>query len=229
MSYVELDVVISFDVIDDDTSWRDYYLWHQLNLIHPYTIVLLDAWAVLHRGYHATCRGSLEMVGTNGCYLMADDHDLRLYNEIVQIILLCVSFDFANLHFVTHHTMHTKQVVQNRRRTYGTTKSSLSICERLIHPSVLSRLWGGWCWVRLLISSKQRKDVRNHYRKWRYGYATACWWWKVFVYTPLGMTQRFPFDEKGCYRTLWFYPKMIPDYKGLAGDPSDNIIGIALR
>jgi DNA polymerase-1 len=35
------------------------------------------------------------------------------------------------------------------------------------------------------------------------------------------------YDEKGVKERFGFGPTLLPDYKGLRGDPSDNIIGIA--
>ena len=35
------------------------------------------------------------------------------------------------------------------------------------------------------------------------------------------------YDEKGVVDRFGFFPELLPDYKGLRGDPSDNIIGIS--
>src|SRR3989344_3067392 len=51
---------------------------------------------------------------------------------------------------------------------------------------------------------------------------------KVQVYTlKKGITDTVIYDEKAVIERYGFGPKLIPDYKGLRGDPSDNIIGIA--
>lgn len=42
-----------------------------------------------------------------------------------------------------------------------------------------------------------------------------------------GLTDTVLYDEKAVKARFGFGPKMLPDYKGLRGDPSDNIIGIA--
>ena len=34
------------------------------------------------------------------------------------------------------------------------------------------------------------------------------------------------YDEKGVEEKYGFGPKLVPDYKGLRGDPSDNIPGV---
>jgi len=51
---------------------------------------------------------------------------------------------------------------------------------------------------------------------------------KVQVYTlKKGIKDTIIYDEKGVKERYGFGPKLLPDYKGLRGDPSDNIIGIA--
>ncbi len=51
---------------------------------------------------------------------------------------------------------------------------------------------------------------------------------KVRVYTlRKGIKDTVIYDEKGIIERFKFPPKYFPDYKGLRGDPSDNIIGIA--
>lgn len=50
---------------------------------------------------------------------------------------------------------------------------------------------------------------------------------KVRVYTlKKGIQDTIIYDEKGVLGRFGFLPKLLPDYKGLRGDPSDNIIGI---
>lgn len=51
---------------------------------------------------------------------------------------------------------------------------------------------------------------------------------KVRVYTlKKGLTDTTLYDEKAVKERFGFGPKLLPDYKGLRGDPSDNIPGIA--
>jgi DNA polymerase I len=50
---------------------------------------------------------------------------------------------------------------------------------------------------------------------------------RVQVYTlRKGIKDTILYDEKGVIERFGFVPKLLPDYKGLRGDPSDNIIGI---
>ncbi|MDQ5953081.1 MAG: polymerase, partial [Patescibacteria group bacterium] len=51
---------------------------------------------------------------------------------------------------------------------------------------------------------------------------------RVQVFTlKRGLTDTVLYDEKAVKERFGFGPKLLPDYKGLRGDPSDNIIGIA--
>lgn len=50
---------------------------------------------------------------------------------------------------------------------------------------------------------------------------------RVRVYTlKKGINETALYDEKAVLERFGFLPKMLPDWKGLRGDPSDNIIGI---
>jgi len=50
---------------------------------------------------------------------------------------------------------------------------------------------------------------------------------KVEVYTlKKGIKETILYDEKAVLERFGFEPSLLPDYKGLRGDPSDNIIGI---
>jgi len=50
---------------------------------------------------------------------------------------------------------------------------------------------------------------------------------KVQIFTlKKGITDTILYDEDGVIERFGFAPKLLPDYKGLRGDPSDNIIGI---
>ncbi|MFZ3011576.1 MAG: DNA polymerase [Minisyncoccia bacterium] len=50
---------------------------------------------------------------------------------------------------------------------------------------------------------------------------------KVQIYTlKKGINDTILYDEDAVVKRFGFKPKLLPDYKGLRGDPSDNIIGI---
>ncbi|MEK9181685.1 MAG: DNA polymerase [Patescibacteria group bacterium] len=50
---------------------------------------------------------------------------------------------------------------------------------------------------------------------------------KVQVYTlKKGINETILYDEEKVVERFGFKPKLLPDYKGLRGDPSDNIVGI---
>src|SRR6185295_18808501 len=50
---------------------------------------------------------------------------------------------------------------------------------------------------------------------------------KVRVYTlRKGLSDTITYDEEAVKTRFGFGPEFLPDYKGLRGDPSDNIIGV---
>ncbi len=50
---------------------------------------------------------------------------------------------------------------------------------------------------------------------------------RVLVYTlKRGLSETALYDEAKMTERFGFGPKLLPDYKGLAGDPSDNIVGV---
>ncbi len=50
---------------------------------------------------------------------------------------------------------------------------------------------------------------------------------EVLVYTlRKGIKDTVMYDEDGVVKRFGFVPKLLPDFKGLRGDPSDNIIGV---
>src|SRR5258706_12749791 len=49
---------------------------------------------------------------------------------------------------------------------------------------------------------------------------------KVFTLKK-GITDTIIYDEKAVIERFGFPPELVPDYKGLRGDPSDNIIGVS--
>src|SRR6185312_7073784 len=50
---------------------------------------------------------------------------------------------------------------------------------------------------------------------------------RVQVYTlRKGIKDTILYDEAGVVERFGFVPELLPDYKGLRGDPSDNIIGV---
>ena len=52
---------------------------------------------------------------------------------------------------------------------------------------------------------------------------------EVRVYTlKKGIKDTIIYDEKAVRDRFGFGPELIPDYKGLRGDPSDNIVGVKL-
>lgn len=194
---------------------------------HPYTIVLLDAHAVLHRGYHAMQGFATRDGRPTGAIYGLMTMVLRLYNEIKpDYIAAC--FDLPKPTF--RHTSYDAYKA-GRAKTEDALveqlKAAPSICERLSIPVYCHEGFEADDMLGTIVDQlKQRKDVRIIIASGDMDTLQLVDDEKVFVYTLKRGNDTALFDEKAVIERYGFGPKMIPDYKGLAGDPSDNIIGI---
>ncbi|MBP9782155.1 MAG: hypothetical protein KBC50_00265 [Candidatus Pacebacteria bacterium] len=194
---------------------------------HPYTIVLLDAHAVLHRGYHAMQGFATRDGRPTGAIYGLMTMVLRLYNEIKpDYIAAC--FDLPKPTF--RHTSYDAYKA-GRAKTEDALaeqlKAAPSICERLSIPVYCHEGFEADDMLGTIVDQlKQRKDVRIIIASGDMDTLQLVDDEKVFVYTLKRGNDTVLFDEKAVIERYGFGPKMIPDYKGLAGDPSDNIIGI---
>jgi DNA polymerase-1 len=194
---------------------------------HPYTIVLLDAHAVLHRGYHAMQGFATRDGRPTGAIYGLMTMVLRLYNEIKpDYIAAC--FDLLKPTF--RHTSYDAYKA-GRAKTEDALaeqlKAAPSICERLSIPVYCHEGFEADDMLGTIVDQlKQRKDVRIIIASGDMDTLQLVDDEKVFVYTLKRGNDTALFDEKAVIERYGFGPKMIPDYKGLAGDPSDNIIGI---
>ena len=194
---------------------------------HPYTIVLLDAHAVLHRGYHAMQGFATRDGRPTGAIYGLMTMVLRLYNEIKpDYIAAC--FDLPKPTF--RHTSYDAYKA-GRAKTEDALaeqlKAAPSICERLSIPVYCHEGFEADDMLGTIVDQlKQRKDVRIIIASGDMDTLQLVDDEKVFVYTLKRGNDTALFDEKAVIERYGFGPKMIPDYKGLAGDQSDNIIGI---
>jgi 5'-3' exonuclease len=77
------------------------------------------------------------------------------------------------------------------------------------------------------VAKDRKRTIRNYYRFWRYGHASVSQRKEVKVFTlRKGISDTVTYDEKAVRDRFGFGPELIPDYKGLRGDPSDNIPGV---
>lgn len=192
------------------------------------TLVLIDAHAVLHRSYHAMQGFATRDGRPTGALYGLVSMILKLEQEFnPEYIVAC--FDLPKPTF--RHTTHDGYKAGRAKAEDGLVeqlKIAPSVCERL-HVPVYScegfeadDLLGTICEqekgnkeLRVIIASGDMDTLQLVDDK------------KVQVYTLRKGNDAVLYDREGVIKRFSFTPEQIPDYKGLAGDSSDNIIGIA--
>ena len=191
------------------------------------TIVLLDAHAILHRGYHAMAgfatRDGKPTVALYGFITMV----LRIYEDIKpDYIAACFDLPkptFRHLSYDGYKAGRQKSddaLITQIQEAYA-------LCEALSIPIYKQE---GFEADDLLgtLSEQLKKDANTRV-------IIASGDMDTFqliddevvtVYTLKKANEAALFTEKSVVERFGFTPKYIPDYKGLAGDTSDNIIGI---
>ncbi len=192
------------------------------------TIVLLDAHAILHRGFHAmqgfATRDGRPTGALYGFLMMT----LRIYDEIKpDYIAAC--FDLPKPTF--RHTSY-EGYKAGRAKTDDALveqiKESRNLCETLKIPiyecegfeaddllGTLAEKLKKEKNTRIIIASGDMDTLQL--------VDDDC----VTVYTMKKGTEVALYNEDAVNERFGFGPELIPDYKGLRGDPSDNIIGIS--
>lgn len=192
------------------------------------TIVLLDAHAILHRGFHAmggfATRDGRPTGALYGFIMMT----LKIHEEIKpDYIAAC--FDLPKPTF--RHTSYEGYKA-------GRTKTDPSLVEQIIESRNLCKAlcipvyeYEGYEADDLLGTLaeqlKKEKDTRVIIASGDMDTLQLVDDDKVTVYTMRKGVDTILYNEKAVIERFGFGPERIPDYKGLAGDPSDNIIGIS--
>lgn len=192
------------------------------------TIVLLDAHAILHRGFHAMSGFATRDGRPTGALYSFIMMVLKIYEEIKpDYIAAC--FDLPKPTF--RHTSYDGYKA-GRAKTDDSLveqiKESYKLCEALSIPAYTCEgfeaddLLGTFA-ERL----KKEKNTRVIIASGDMDTLQLVDDDKVTVYTMRKGTETVLYNEKAVMDRFGFGPERIPDYKGLAGDPSDNIIGIS--
>jgi DNA polymerase-1 len=192
-------------------------------------LVLLDAHAIIHRAYHAlpdfaTSKG--EPTGAlYGLVLMI----LKIVSDLKpNYIIAC--FDLPK-------PTYRHEVYEGYKAGRAKTDDALSVqlekargvCEALNIPiyskdgfeadDMLGTIVENISDLDIVIASGDMDTMQLVSDKHNGG--------SVCVYTlKKGVSDTVIYDEKAVFDRFGFAPKFLPDYKGLRGDPSDNIVGI---
>src|SRR3989344_2225425 len=193
------------------------------------TLILLDTHAILHRAYHAL-PGFISSSGepTGGTYglvamLMKIIKDLK-----PDYIAGC--FDLPQPTF-RHEAYEAYK--QGRAKTEDDLvhqiKRARDVFAALAIPSYeLSGFEADDLLATIVEKMKDRKDLRIIIASGDMDTLQLVDDDRVLVYTlKKGLNHTILYNEKAVVARFGFKPKLLPDYKGLRGDPSDNIVGIS--
>ncbi len=192
-------------------------------------IVLLDSHAIIHRAYHALP----DFASTKG------EPTGALYG--LSSMLLRIIGDFKPDHIIACFDLPEKTFRHEAYKEYkaGRRKADPALVAQLIRARDLFTAFGIPIYdkpgfeaddmlgtiveqlkndpeVEIVIASGDMDTLQLVDKK------------KVQVFTlKKGINDTILYDEAAVLARFGFLPKLLPDYKGLRGDPSDNIIGIA--
>lgn len=191
------------------------------------TIVLLDAHAILHRGYHAMAHFATRDGKPTGALYGFITMVLKIYEDIKpDQIAACFDLPkptFRHISYDGYKAGRQKTddaLITQIQEAYGLCKAlSIPIYEEEGFEAddllgTLSEQLKKEENTRIIIASGDMDTFQLIDGE------------KVTVYTLKKGNETALFTTDSVVARYGFPPKHIPDYKGLAGDPSDNIIGI---
>ncbi len=191
------------------------------------TIVLLDAHAILHRGFHAMTGFATHDGRPTGALYGFITMTLRIFEEI-QPDYIAACFDLPKPTF--RHTSYDGYKA-GRAKTDDALieqiKESRNLCKALSIPLYECEGFEADDLLGTIAEQlKKEKDTRIIIASGDMDTLQLVDDDRVTVYTMRKGTETILYNEQAVIDRFGFGPERIPDYKGLAGDPSDNIIGI---
>ncbi len=191
------------------------------------TIVLLDAHAILHRGFHAMTGFATHDGRPTGALYGFITMTLRIFEEI-QPDYIAACFDLPKPTF--RHTSYAGYKA-GRAKTDDSLieqiKESRNLCKALSIPLYECEGFEADDLLGTIAEQlKKEKDTRIIIASGDMDTLQLVDDDRVTVYTMRKGTETILYNEQAVIDRFGFGPERIPDYKGLAGDPSDNIIGI---
>ncbi|OGD68078.1 hypothetical protein A2996_02480 [Candidatus Campbellbacteria bacterium RIFCSPLOWO2_01_FULL_34_15] len=192
-------------------------------------IVLLDAHAVIHRAYHALPDFSSSKGEPTGA----------LYGVILMILKIIEDFkpDYIIACYDLPDTTFRKEIYENYKA--GRKETDDELVHQLIRSKDIMSAFNIPIYEMagfeaddilgtIVEQTKKEKNIDIVIASGDMDTMQLVDNDKVKVYTlKKGIKDTVTYNEKAVEEKLGFGPKLIPDFKGLRGDPSDNIIGIA--
>ncbi len=192
------------------------------------TVVLLDAHAILHRGYHAMQGFATKDGRPTGALYGFITMVLKIYEEIKpDYVMAC--FDLPKPTF--RHTSYDGYKA-GRAKTddalINQIQESYKLCEALSIPIFMCEGYEADDLLGTIAEGlKKDKAYRVVIASGDMDTLQLVDKERVTVFTLKKGNEGVFYTEKKVEERFGFGPEHIPDYKGLAGDPSDNIIGIS--
>lgn len=193
----------------------------------PPTLVLLDAHAILHRGYHAMQGFSTRDGRPTGALYGFITMVLRIYNDI-QPDYIAACFDLPKPTF-RHESYDGYKA--GRQKTDDALvvqiQAAQAMCAELNIPTyALEGFEADDLLGTIAEQVKRDTNMRVIIASGDMDTMQLIEGDRVVVYTLKRGNDTQLYNEKAVMERFGFGPLLIPDYKGLAGDSSDNIIGI---
>ncbi len=191
------------------------------------TIVLLDAHAILHRSYHGMPTFSTSDGRPTGALYGFITMTLRI-KETLKPDYVIACYDLPKPTF--RHNAY-KEYKAGRSKTDEALVSqiqvSMALCESLGIPVYASEGFEADDILGTIVEqTKDDKDIKIIIASGDMDTMQLIDKKKVQVFTLKKGTETVLYDTDAVVTRYGFLPKQIPDYKGLAGDPSDNIMGV---
>ncbi|MDO8572770.1 MAG: DNA polymerase [bacterium] len=192
------------------------------------TIVLLDAHAILHRAYHALPGFSSRKGEPTGALYGLSTMLMKIIRELTpDYVIACYDrpeptfrHEAYDAYKVGRPKTDDELVHQIKRSQDVFTAFGIPIYEKAgfeaddILGTIVEKLKNNNN-VKIIIASGDMDTLQLVDDK------------RVVVYTlKKGINDTITYDEDEVMKRFGFEPKFLPDWKGLRGDPSDNIIGI---
>lgn len=192
------------------------------------TLILLDSHAILHRAYHALPGFSSSTGEPTGATYGLSTMVMKIIKELKpDYIAGC--FDLPQPTF-RHEAYDAYK--QGRAKTEDDLihqiKRARDVFAALAIPAYeLPGFEADDLLATIVEKTKNQKDLRVIIASGDMDTLQLVDGDRVQVYTlKKGLNDTILYDEKAVVTRFGFKPKLLPDYKGLRGDPSDNIIGI---
>jgi DNA polymerase-1 len=191
------------------------------------TVVLLDAHAILHRGYHAMGGFATRDGRPTGALYGFLSMVLRIYEDIKpDYIAACFDLPKPTFRHISYDAYKG-----GRQKTEDALieqiKESYKLCEALSIPVYTCEGFEADDLLGTIAEQlKKEKDTRIIIASGDMDTFQLIDGDKVTVYTLKKGNETALYTTKTVVDRFGFGPEHIPDYKGFAGDTSDNIIGI---